>query len=121
MNKDYLFFLHGDAWFRQAVHPVCCAQRLSESLKSTDTFVVSMETVKMERNEVSINEQQADSIIEQLSHAMSILMQGRGYGIRVVATQEAIDNLSKSKHPDTKMVVSNLLVLDREIVTRCIT
>ena len=50
----------------------------------------------------------ADAIIGQLSQAIPVLMQGRALGIRVTATQSAIDGLLQSSHPDTAQVVANL-------------
>jgi hypothetical protein len=62
---------------------------------------------------MKFNKETSYSIVSQLSAAMDVLTQGRKYGIRVVATEEAIAELQQADHPDAAIVVSNLAPLDR--------
>ena len=54
----------------------------------------------------------ADSFIDQLAHANVLLAIGRAYGIRIIATREAINGLLQSTHPETRQVVANIPVSD---------
>lgn len=61
---------------------------------------------------MKIDKQTADQIIAQLSGAMLVLEQAGPFGIRMVATKEAVAGLRQSTHPDTEHVIANLLVTD---------
>ncbi len=61
---------------------------------------------------MKIDEQTADNIVAQLSAAVGVLAEGRRYGIRVVATAEAVDALNQSAHPAAARVVANMVSLD---------
>lgn len=76
----------------------------------------SAERVKKEI-EMKIDQQQADDLVQQLSGAIHLLERGRAFGIRVVATDEAIAGLLQSSHPDTQRIVSNIK-LDNEAAAR---
>ncbi len=62
---------------------------------------------------MKMDKAKADSIIDQLAHAKELLAVGRAYGIRVIATREAVDGLMQSTHPDAQQVVANIAVSDR--------
>lgn len=56
----------------------------------------------------TLDKAQADSTIDQLAHALDVLMCGRVYGIRVIATPACLEGLMQSDHPDRDVVVANI-------------
>lgn len=60
--------------------------------------------------QMKIDKQVADSIISQLAGAKQLLAQGRAFGIRIVATAEAIEGLRQASHPDTDQAIANIKV-----------
>lgn len=52
----------------------------------------------------------ADLIVRNLSGAKEILEQGRSFGVRIVATEDAVKSLSQSNHPDKDLVLSLICV-----------
>lgn len=57
---------------------------------------------------MQIDQQDADNIIGQLAGAKQLLAQGRGFGIRLVATTKAIDGLRQSTHPEAEAIIANI-------------
>ena len=56
-----------------------------------------------------MNVEKADEVISQLVSAIGVLQQGRGMGIRVLATTSAIEDLRRSNHPEAEAVIANLV------------
>lgn len=61
---------------------------------------------------MKFDEVTADEIIGQLAAATQILEQGRAFGIRIVASSDALDALEQSSHPDKDRVIGNILCLN---------
>jgi hypothetical protein len=62
---------------------------------------------------MKIDEQTANSIIDQLAHALPLLAEGRKFGIRVIATEECIEGLSQSDRKERDDVIANIAVSGR--------
>ena len=56
-----------------------------------------------------MNVEKADEVISQLVSAIGVLQQGKGMGIRVLATTSAIEDLRQSNHPEAEAVIANLV------------
>jgi putative transcriptional regulator len=54
-----------------------------------------------------------NSIVEQLSHTLPLLAQGRGLGIEITASLDTFNALGQSDHPARDAVLANLRPLDK--------